>query len=78
MPYIAIEAFPKDEETKRKIVDRIEGAFLETWGCPREAITISIEEVAPSDWDAKVRIPKIVPNMGAMAILDGERQGRYR
>ena len=46
MPYIAIKAYPKDEETKKKIAERINQAFLEIWGCSQEAINISIEEVS--------------------------------
>ena len=34
MPYIAIKTFPKDEETKKKVVERINELFLELWGCP--------------------------------------------
>lgn len=38
MPYIAIKAYPKDEKTKKEIVEKINQLFLETWGCPQEAI----------------------------------------
>ena len=34
MPYIAIKAYPKDEKTKKEIVEKINQLFLETWGCP--------------------------------------------
>lgn len=34
MPYIAIKAFPKDAETKKKVVEKINQIFLEEWGCP--------------------------------------------
>ena len=73
MPYIAIKAFPKDEETKRKTVDKINQVFLETWGCPQEAITVSVEEIAPPEWDEKVRKPEILPNTDKMMILDGKK-----
>ena len=49
MPYIAIKAYPKDEKTKKEIVEKINQLFLETWGCPQEAINISMEEVDPAD-----------------------------
>ena len=42
MPYIAIKGYPKDEETKKKVVERINAAFLELWGCSQEAINISV------------------------------------
>lgn len=30
MPYIAVKAFPKDEETKKKVIDQINEIFLNT------------------------------------------------
>ena len=73
MPYLAIKAYPKDEETKRLVVEKINQVFLENWGCPPEAVTISLEEVAPQDWDAAVKTPEILPNLEKMWILDGKR-----
>ena len=74
MPYISIKAFPKDEETKKKAVDQINEIFLNTWGCPQEAITISVEEVAPTEWNDMVKIPEIVPHQEKMMILDGKKK----
>ena len=74
MPYIAIKSYPKDEATKKKLVDQINQAFLDTWGCPQEAISISLEEVAPADWDAQVRKPEIEPRKDQMMILDGQKK----
>ena len=73
MPYIAIKAYPKDAETKKKVVERINQVFLEEWGCPPQAITVSIEEVAPSDWEDKIVKPEIEPNKDRMMILSGEK-----
>jgi len=73
MPYIAIKCYPKDEETKKKVVEKINEVFLEFWGCPQEAITISIEEVAPNEWNEKVVKPEIEPNNDKMMILSGKR-----
>ena len=58
MPYIRIKAYPKDEETKKRVVDKINAVFLEEWGCPQEAISVSIEEIAPQDWEEKVHKPE--------------------
>lgn len=74
MPYISIKAFPKDEATKKKVVDQINEIFLNTWGCPQEAITISLEEVAPEDWNVKVRDSEIGQSQDKMMILDGEKK----
>lgn len=74
MPYISIKAFPKDEKTVKEVVDKINEVFLETWGCPQTAITISFEEVAPSEWEAKVKKPEIQRNLDKMMILSGEKK----
>lgn len=73
MPYIAIKSFPKDQETKEAVVGKINEIFLEVWGCPQEAITISIEEVMPADWEEKIVKPEIEPNKENMMILSGKK-----
>lgn len=74
MPYIAIKAYPKDEETKQKVAEEINNIFMKYWGCPQEALSLSIEEVDPDDWDEKVRDVEIIPGKDKMLILDGEKQ----
>ena len=74
MPYINIKAWPKDSETKEKLVNKINEAFLEIWGCPQEAITIAIEEVAPEKWEDTVVNPEILPNAHKLMILDGKKK----
>ena len=74
MPYINIKAWPKDQETKEKLVNKINEAFLEIWGCPQEAITIGIQEIAPDQWEDTVVKPEITPNADKMMILAGEKK----
>ena len=74
MPYIRIKAYPKDPAVKQRVAERIEQVFLEEWGCPAQAISVSIEEVAPEKWDAQVRQGEIAENMANMLILDGEKR----
>ena len=76
MPYIAIKAYPKDEATKQAVVEKINQVFLETWGCPPQAITISMEEVAPENWQEQVVVAEIEPNRHKMMILNGEKTDR--
>lgn len=73
MPYIEIKAYPKDDETKKRVVDKINQIFIEEWGCPAQALTISLEEIAPEEWNEKVRKTKIETNKENMMILDGEK-----
>ncbi len=73
MPYIAIKAYPKDEETKKKVVDEINEVFLKYWGCPPEAISVSLEEFKPENWVEQVVKPEIEPNKDKMMILSGQK-----
>ena len=74
MPYIRIKAYPKDEATKKKVVEAINKAFVDNWGCPPQAISISIEEIAPEDWVETVEKAEIQPNADKMLILNGEKK----
>ena len=73
MPYIKIKCYPKDEETKNKVVEEINETFLKYWGCPAEAISISLEEVDPSKWENVVK-NEIEPDRDKMMILSGEKK----
>ncbi|MBR1970153.1 MAG: tautomerase family protein [Clostridia bacterium] len=73
MPYIKIKCYPKDEKIKKTVVDKINEIFLEYWGCPQEAISISLEEVKPENWGEVVE-KEIIPNKDKMMILSGEKE----
>lgn len=74
MPYIAIKAYPKDEATKKRVAEKICQVFLEEWGCPPEAISLSVEEFSPPDWEVQVLRGEILPNKDKMLILEGKTQ----
>ena len=74
MPYIAIKAYPKDEATKKKLVEQINRVFLDVWGCPQEAISISLEEVEPALWEETVVKAEIEPNERKMMIFAGKKK----
>ncbi len=74
MPYIAIKAYPKDEEIKKRVADRINQIFLEEWGCKQEAISLSIEEIQPEKWTDEIRNGEIESKKDKMLILDGQKK----
>lgn len=74
MPYIAIKTYPKDEKVKKNLVDKINQLIMDEIGCPQKAITISLEEVTPEEWDEKVIKPEIEPKMDKVMILSGEKR----
>ena len=72
MPYIAIKGFPKDDETVRKVAERINETLLELWGCRQEHINISYEAVPPEEWDERIERGEIARNRDKMLMLGGE------
>ncbi len=74
MPYIAIKAYPKDEEIKKRVADRINQIFLEEWGCKQEAISLSIAEIQPEKWTDEIRNGEIESKKDKMLILDGQKK----
>ena len=73
MPYIAIKCYPKDPAVKKAVVEKINDVFLELWGCPPEALSISMEEISPEKWEETVFKPEIEPNREKMMILSGQK-----
>lgn len=74
MPYIAIKTYPKDQATIESMVEKVNAALLESLGCPQQAITISVQEVAREDWQEQIFKPEIEPNMDKMKIFAGEKR----
>ena len=74
MPYIAIKCYPKDEEAKKKLVEKINEAVLEVVGCPPKAVSISLEEFTPEEWEEKVGKPEMLPRQDKMMIFHGEKK----
>ena len=72
MPYIEIRAYPKEEKIKKSVAQKIENIFLEEWGCKKEAISISFEEVDPSNWVNDVENGVMAKNSDKMYIKNGE------
>ena len=61
-------------EGKQKVVDEINEIFIKYWGCPKEAISISMEEFSPEEWETKVVKPQIETNLDKMMVLSGEKK----
>ena len=72
MPYIEIRAYPKDEKIKKSVAQKIEDIFLEEWGCKKEAISVSFEEVDPANWVNDVENGVMAKNADKMYIKNGE------
>ena len=73
MPYAAIKLWPKDQETKERVAEKVSAALMKALGCPPQAVTISIEEIEPADWEEKVVKTEIEPKKDTMAIIAGKK-----
>ena len=71
MPYISIKSWPKDDAVRAEAIRRVSEVFVEVWGCPPEALTISSEVIAPEDWNESVVKAEIEPKMDKVMILSG-------
>ena len=72
MPYIAIKGFPKDDETVRKVAERINATLMELWGYRQKHINISYEAIPPEVWDERIERGEIARNKDKMLMLGGE------
>ncbi len=74
MPYVAIKSWPKDEETKKRVVEKVNQAMIEALGCAPTALTISYEMIPKEEWEEKVKKVDIEPHMDKMMIVSGEKK----
>ena len=61
MPHINVKMFPgRDDEKKKDLADKLLQCAQEVLGCPAEALSVSVEDVAPEDWNRDVgeKIPE--------------------
>lgn len=60
MPHITFQMFPgRPEEVKRALAEKLHATTVEALGCSPEVVSVSIEEIAPDDWNG--RVPDIIP-----------------
>ena len=66
MPHVIVKLWPKPERQKQKLADAITKAVMENLGYGEDAVSVSFEEVAPSDWTEKVYKPDIINGPGKL------------
>ncbi len=72
MPYIAVKMWPKDDATKKVLAEKISLAVQEAIGCPPQAVTVSLEEIAQEKWVETVG-PELEAKKDKMYIVKGEK-----
>jgi 4-oxalocrotonate tautomerase len=61
MPHIIVKLWPgKTDEQKTRLTDAIVGGVTSILGDGEHSVSVAFEEIAPSDWKAKVYEPDIL------------------
>jgi 4-oxalocrotonate tautomerase len=61
MPHVAVKLYAgRSEADKQALADEITAAVRRTVGSSDDAVSVSIEDVAPADWSEKVYEPDIL------------------
>ena len=72
MPHVAIKLYPgRSAGQKEELTRRIVTAMVETIGATDGSISVSFEEVDPSDWDERVVKPDIADKLDCMVKMPG-------
>jgi len=51
MPVVKIDMWSgRNEEQKEKIIQKVTGAIVESVGCPKEAVTVVIDDIPKENW----------------------------
>lgn len=67
MPHVIVKLWTgKSDVQKAKLADAVAGAVMASGGYGEESVSVSIEEVAPSDWTEKVYRPDILGGPGKL------------
>jgi 4-oxalocrotonate tautomerase len=67
MPHVIVKLWPgKSEQQKQQLAEGITKAVMTTLGYGEDAVSVSLEEVAPSDWTEKVYKTDIMSGPGKL------------
>ncbi len=63
MPHVIVKMYPgRTEEQKIRLAEAITKAVVSIAVCSEDSVSISLEEVAPEEWNEKVYEPLISGN----------------
>lgn len=67
MPHVIVKMYAgRSEEQKRKLAEAVTKAVVAVTGNGEDAVSVSVEDVAPSDWTEKVYKPDIENGSGRL------------
>jgi len=72
MPHVILRLYPdRTEEIKNHLAEAIVKDVAEITKCEKKSVSVSIVEIDPKDWVAKVHKPDIMGNKNACIIKPG-------
>ena len=67
MPHVIVKlALGRSEQQKRKLVEGVTQAVMTSLGLGDDSVSVSLEEIAPSEWTEKVFTPDIINGLGKL------------
>jgi 4-oxalocrotonate tautomerase len=61
MPHVIVKLYAgRSEQQKAKLAEEVTKAIMNGANCGEDAVSVSIEDVAPSDWTEQVYKPDII------------------
>jgi 4-oxalocrotonate tautomerase len=67
MPHVIVKLYAgRSEQQKAKLAEDVTKAIMTGANCTEEAVSVSIEDVAPDDWTEKVYKPDIPSSSGKL------------
>ena len=67
MPHVIVKlATGRSEQQKQKLAEGVTQAVTTALGLGEDAVSVSLEDIAPSEWTEKVYIPDIVNGPGKL------------
>ena len=67
MPHVIVKLWPgKSEQQKQKLAEGVTKVVMSTLGYGEESVSVSLEEVAASDWTEKVYKADIINGPGKL------------
>lgn len=77
MPHVIVKMYAgRSEEQKQKLAEAVTKAVMAVTGNGEDSVSVSVEDVAPSDWTEKVYKPDIENGSGKLYKRPGLRPAR--
>jgi 4-oxalocrotonate tautomerase len=78
MPHVIVKLWPgKTEQQKKQLAERITSAVMTSLGYGEDAVSVSLEEVAPGDWTEKVYRTDIMGGAGRLYKKPGYKPSEF-